>query len=221
LTFQRVEMNQNGGCPFGACVSLSGTLDMRESGLFVEEGLTTDCWDERNMARPLECLAQYDYDLDQITRKMGSQRLEYYGYVLSTPRQCEWWNEGFAGYRTCVYTQRTKLGHFPENDPEYRWQGELLGRKAEAKRKKKGYVVGTAYQDDPQNRGCPAQEQSAEVQGCAHASCTAAKKDAQAVIYAANNAAGRPHCNAWVKTRPDCRYVNCDRGARIEDATNR
>jgi hypothetical protein len=144
MTFERVEMNANGGCPYGACVSLSGTLDAKADGVGFSEGWTENCWEPGLKARPMHCLDDFaQQNLTFVTTQIGSAssavRLEYYGFPISAPMKCDWWDQRLVGSRTCVYTQRAKLGFFPENGALYQWQGEQLGLKA--KRRREGAEV--------------------------------------------------------------------------------
>ena len=137
MTFERVEMNAGGGCPYGACVSLSGTIDVKATGFAFQEGITQDCWEPGFKARPLHCLDDFRRpNLSLVTTRIGGNdiRLEYYGLPISAPMNCDWWDQKIDHSRECVYTQRAKLGYFPGNPDQYQWQGEQLGLKAKRRR---------------------------------------------------------------------------------------
>ncbi|CAN5725831.1 hypothetical protein BH09MYX1_BH09MYX1_44880 [soil metagenome] len=141
ITFERIEMNAsaNAPCPYGACVSLSGKLDAKADGLPTTEGWTENCWEPGIKARPMHCLDDFGLpNLTFATTQIGSAssaiRLQYYGFPVSAPMACDWWNQHLDHSRQCVFTERTKLGYFPENQAVYQWQGEQLGLKAKRRR---------------------------------------------------------------------------------------
>ena len=123
--FERVKMNAAGGCDYGACLSFAGIQDAtRTFGAPITEGLTNDCNRAGLMRRSVDCLPA---ELRQVYEANGG--LEFYGFPISTVQNCGWWDMGPVGGRQCVWTERAKLGRFPENAGLFRWQGEALGLK--------------------------------------------------------------------------------------------
>ncbi|APR87464.1 hypothetical protein A7982_12813 [Minicystis rosea] len=161
MAFERVDMNLSptAPCPYGACLSLKGSeelsaLGRAPQGIAPQDIANVDCYDTRVIARPIACLDRYERDgwlaLGLVTKKVASNaadkdgfRLQYYGYVLTAPAPCPWWDQNDVAPRTCVYTERAKLGYFPSNTDDYKWQGEALGLKAKKDRdaKKSNFVT--------------------------------------------------------------------------------
>ena len=139
--FERVKMNAGGGCEYGACLSFAGIEDATKTfNAPITEGLTNNCNHPGLMRRSVDCLPP---ELRQVYEANGG--LAFYGFPISTVQNCGWWDVGPVGGRECVYTERAKLGRFPENQGNFRWQGEALGLKLVLS----GQVPGA-----PELRGC-------------------------------------------------------------------
>lgn len=126
--FERLEMNQNGGCPYGSCLSFAGVWDAEKFwGESVQGGLTGDCNRGGLMRRTENCM---DASMRHVFDLNGG--LEVYGYPISKPmNDVPVWNFGWEERRRVQWFERGKMAHFPQNPAPYQWQGELLGHKQE------------------------------------------------------------------------------------------
>ena len=186
-TFERIWLNRDGGCPYGACIARAGAWDLGPS---LSPGSTGDCWTSTAIARPLECIPGFGQStLTQKIDSVGGQKLNYWGLVLTPPGPCSWWDNDQLGQRTCVYTERGKLGFFPENAPRWQWQGELLGVKKKRQESKncKYTQAKCLCAGGPE---CPG---ASTASGCwnTHNECTAATKQACAACPASCTKAAR------------------------------